>query len=73
MSETLDDYVPEAEDMIVAYALYKCDRMGADWKPFGMAYREAKRFIESVKQEAYEAGQSSMTEITTQSLGGHNE
>lgn len=85
MSETPDDYVAEEDEMILAYALYRDERdmrkykydppgALAEWQRIrNKAYAEANRFIESVKQEAYEAGQSSMTEIPTKSLGGHSE
>jgi len=68
MSETSDDYVPEADEMILAYAVYKdsrdmqkykydIDAGVAEWERIrNKAYAEANRFIEFVKQEAYDEG-----------------
>ena len=68
MSETSDDYVPEADEMILAYAVYKdsrdmqkykydIDAGTAEWERIrNKAYAEANRFIEFVKQEACDEG-----------------
>jgi hypothetical protein len=68
MSETSDDYVPEADEMILAYAVYKdsrdmrkykydIDAGTAEWERIrNKAYAEANRFIGFVKQEAHKRG-----------------
>jgi len=72
MSETQEGYTPDTGEMILAYALYRDTRdMGKykydreagyrEWARIqAKATEEAYRWLESVKQEAYDQGKNEM-------------